>query len=157
MLLIFLTLLAISSACTTLDELSDLSYADCLLLPECRDAFYLSTAPPTYEQERFRVLFGILWHELDGALTFTQICNTTDSFAVWMQLLSFYEFCDENEIYTEWAGGCVCESSKHCTKLTHPGFGIDAAWLWVLQIIILLVVCWVSYQLLGQLTKPKRI
>jgi hypothetical protein len=143
-----LVLIRAAPTCTTLEELETDSYTACILLPNCRDAFYLSEAPSSYEKKRFKILFGILWEESNPPLTVTMICSTDDTFTLWLELLSQQHFCRDNEIYTEWSGTCVCRTDKHCDTLSKPGFGLDALWMWFAVVALALVFAYFAYQLI---------
>jgi len=128
---------ATPAPCDSLTSLYNESYAACIALPACMDSFYLTPAHHSWEHARFNLLLEILLDTV-APLDYTTICNTTQSFDVWMALLSNWNFCHKNEMYSELSGDCVCRRDKNCDETMNGTLGYASVMEWVLVVLLFL-------------------
>lgn len=122
------------AACTNTTTLIEESYLACQVHPKCSDAFYLTPAHHFWEEMRFTVLANIVLDQM--SLTPTTICSSVESFTVWIELLGSWNFCKENEVYSELHGDCLCNPDKNCDDTM---FGVLGGSTTIEAIIILLL------------------
>jgi hypothetical protein len=122
-------------ACTNTSTLYDESYAACIVTPMCMDAFFLTPAQHFWERQRFDLLLGILLSKVE-VLDYTIICNSTQTFDVWMVMISWWDFCMKNEVYSELTGDCVCRRDRNCNPALNGTVGFAAGSEWILIIIL---------------------
>lgn len=111
--LILLLFTYVCYACNSTETLIAESFDACLEIPQCMDAFYLTPSCPSWERRRFNLLMGILLNKL-SPLNYTTICNCTEAFDVWVVLMSNWDFCAKNEIWSETSDDCTCRRDKNC-------------------------------------------
>jgi hypothetical protein len=122
-------------ACTNTSTLYDESYAACIVTPKCMDAFYLTPSQPFWERNRFNLLLGILLAKVE-VLDYTIICNSSQTFDMWMVQISWWDFCMKNEVYSEITGDCVCRRDKNCNSALNGTVGFATASEWLLLVIL---------------------
>lgn len=130
-----LCLLASGLACDSTESLYAESYAACSISSACMDAFYLTPAHHSWEHQRFVLLLDIVLAAVTP-LDNTTICNSTASFDVWMTLISSWNFCQKNEVYSELTGDCVCRRDKNCDPTMNGTLGYASSMEWVLVILL---------------------
>lgn len=106
------------------------------------DAFYLTPVHHTWERHRFDLLLDIVLGAV-APLDNVTICASTESFEVWMTLISHWNFCQKNEVYSELTGDCVCRRDKNCDPTMNGTLGYASAMEWVL--VILLTIAFLYY------------
>lgn len=117
LLLLCALFLGLASACTDTASLFNESFAACRLLPLCRDTFGLTAQNRPWEQVAFNDLLG---HVLDRVypMDYVSICSSSASFDVWMiGVLSNWNFCLKNEIYSSVSGDCECIGFRNCENI----------------------------------------
>lgn len=145
----------VAATCTNSSSLVDASYLACQTNLGCMDAFYLSPAHHAWEKPRFVVLLNIVLGKIDSVPA--TICNSTQSFAVWLDLLASWNFCYANEVYDELSGDCICRPDKNCDRHMHGTLGGSTIAEWTLiPVLSLLFLYYASYLLteLRALHKP---
>lgn len=152
----FLLLPYLVSACTNTTTLIEESYLACQVHAKCSDAFYLTPAHHFWEKSRFTVLVNIIFDQT--AITPTIVCSSVDSFAVWIEMLGSWNFCKENEVYSEKSGDCVCNPDKNCDDTMFGVLGGSTTIEWIIILLLSLVFIYWSkhiYSQLQQLHQPK--
>jgi hypothetical protein len=133
--LLFVCFFLLAQACTNTSTLYDESYAACIVSPKCMDAFSLSPSHSSWERGRFNTQLRILLTKVE-VLDWTIICNSTDTFDVWMVMISWWDFCMKNEVFSELTGDCVCRRDKSCDQSLGGTVGFATGSEWILLIIL---------------------
>jgi hypothetical protein len=137
--------------CTNTTTLIEESYLACQVHAECGNSFYLTPAHHFWEASRFEVLVGIVLNSI--AVNATTICNSTESFAVWMELLGSWDFCRENEVYSEKTQDCVCSPDKNCDPTMYGTLGGSTTVEWIVVILLTLIFMYWCKHVLQELQK----
>jgi len=111
-------------------------------IPTCMDSFYLTHACPSWERRRFNLLIGILLAKV-APLDYTTICNCTEAFDVWTTLLSNWDFCAKNEIWSETSDDCICRRDKNCDPKMNGTVGYNLVAEWI--VVVLLSISFLYY------------
>lgn len=114
MLIFILFAVASAQVCTSQETLISASYAACLDLPRCMDAFFMTPRHRMIEQLSFN---DLILRVIDSAapLTYVEICATNETFAVWTYgTLQLQHFCRDNEVWDVRYKSCVCRHDKIC-------------------------------------------
>jgi len=141
-------------ACTNTTTLIAESYLACQVHPECGNSFYLTPAHHFWEEARFVVLVGIVLNSI--SVNATIICNSTASFAVWMDLLGSWDFCKENEVYSEKTEDCVCSPDKNCDPTMFGTLGGSTTAEWIVVILLTLIFIYWCKHVFAELQKLQR-
>jgi hypothetical protein len=152
----FLLLLAYSTVrgCNSTSELYNESYAACILLPQCRDSFFLSVSAPPWEKVRF---FNALDFILDKLYPtdYVSICNSPASFDVWLGLLSNWRICRRNEFFSELTGDCICMNDKNCDLEMHGTLGYESFIMRVFSVLYVIAALYGMSRILNLLLLPE--
>ena len=149
----WLTLLypCLVAACTNTTSLIEESYLACQLHPECSDSLYLTPAHHFWEETRFAVLVNII---LDNVgVDHVTICNSSESFAVWIELLGAWDFCQKNEVYSQKSGDCVCSPDKNCDPTMYGTLGGSGTVQWLARLLLVLIMLYGGKHIFTQLDK----
>lgn len=148
--LLWLALGAHAQVCTSQDTLIAQSYAACLTLPKCMDAFYMTPKHRIIEQVAFN---DLIVHVIDAAapLTYVEICANNQSFQVWCYgTLQLQHFCRDNEIWDVKYKSCVCRHDKICIDEAAGTINYGDVIIAVLIAIAIVAVLMVCSQLLKE-------
>lgn len=144
-MLILLLVTAVSAQlCTSQASLIAESYAACLTLPKCMDAFFLTPRHRMIEQVAFNDLM-VRVLENAAPLTYVEICANNETFAVWSYgTLQLQHFCRDNEVWDIRYKSCICRHDKICIDEaggTINWNSVNTAVLVAIVVVILTMVC----------------
>ena len=144
MLILLLVTTVYAQLCTSQASLISESYAACLTLPKCMDAFFLTPRHRMIEQVAFNdLMLRVL--ENSAPLTYVEICANNESFAVWsLGTLQLQHFCRDNEVWDIRYKSCICRHDKICVDEaggTINWNGVSTAILVAIIVIIFTMAC----------------
>jgi hypothetical protein len=121
--------------CTNTSSLYNESYVACMASAKCSDAFYLTPDHHFWERQKFDLLLNILLSKVQ-VLDWSVICNSTQTFEMWMVQISWWDFCLKNEVFSELTGDCVCRRDKNCDQRLNGTVGFATASEWILLVLL---------------------
>ena len=141
MLLVPLLLLLFQCAvatpvCTDIVELLAVTFPLCQEDPICADNYYLTPVMETWELPRFNHLLTHVILKTQGNVTI--ICSSEEVYLEWFKVISWWDFCRRNEIWSTIHGECLCVSGKNCNKNMSGtnGYSFDAL-VWIMLIVLI--------------------
>jgi len=115
------------------------------------DSFYLTDAEDVWERPRFDHLLLKLVNTFQSNVTL--LCSEQAIFDEWFSVVSNWNFCRRNEVYSLIENRCSCKSGKNCDLTMNGTSGYTTRELQFLIVLVLLGGAYYSAPILNKLSE----